>query len=273
MQLRRLAALAEEGLPWATKCGEHEVATRLPRNTIFLVDGDAAAASALAPIFQDGGYDVRAFQSAQQFLNEHDPAIPGCAIVDVTLPDGSGLEIQRQLSREGVERPVIFLVATCTIAISVQAMKAGAIDFLTKPARGDQLLRAVQRAIEHDARIRRAREYRASSDGLLASLTEREREVLTHVMVGRLNKQIAAVIGITEKTVKVHRGNMVRKLGVRNVAELVRFSLQAGLLPEFPSAMASNMRRLAGDSQPTSARNSPTAPRISIIHERRHPWQ
>ena len=207
--------------------GKQEAAT-----TVFLVDDDEGVVDALSRLLKVEGYDVRASQSAREFFSEHDASVPGCGIIDITLPDCNGLEIQERLAREGIERPVIFLTGTADIAASVQAMKAGAVDFLTKPVQSEHLLAAIRRAIQQDADMRQAREIRAAVDKLLATLTPREREVLMHVIVGRLNKQIAGDLGTVEKTIKVHRSRMMAKLGVRNLAGLFCLARRAGLVAD-----------------------------------------
>jgi FixJ family two-component response regulator len=199
--------------------------------TAYLVDDDPGVLKSLARLMRTAGYDSRSFSSAREFLEEHDPSVPGCVIVDLSLPEFDGLELQRRLVSERIERPVIFVTGRGDIPASVAAMKAGAVDFLTKPVKSADLLTAISRAQERDALARRARAERQSMEDRLAALTPREREVLAHVIAGQLNKQIAASLGTAEKTVKVHRGRMMAKLGVRNVAELVRLAERAGIAP------------------------------------------
>ena len=201
--------------------------------TTYLVDDDPGVLKALARILRTAGYDSRQFSSPRDFLREHDPSIPGCAILDLTMPELDGLQLQRCLADDSIDRPIIFLTGNGDIPSTVQAMKAGAIDFLTKPVRREQLLAAIARAEEKDAAARRMRDRRRSVESKLGRLTVREREVLEHVIAGKLNKQIAAILGTAEKTVKVHRGRMMAKLGVRSVAELVRFAQQADIRPMF----------------------------------------
>jgi len=201
--------------------------------TTYLVDDDPGVLKALARMLRIAGYDSRQFSSPRDFLREHDPSIPGCAILDLTMPELDGLQLQRCLADDCIDRPIIFLTGNGDIPSTVQAMKAGAIDFLTKPVRREQLLAAIARAEEKDAAARRMRDRRRSVESKLGRLTMREREVLEHVIAGKLNKQIAAILGTAEKTVKVHRGRMMAKLGVRSVAELVRFAQQADIRPMF----------------------------------------
>jgi FixJ family two-component response regulator len=197
--------------------------------TVFLVDDDAGVLRALARLLRANGYEVRSFTSAQEFLENHDPGLPGCAVFDVSMPGLDGLALQEVLSGEEAPRPIIFITGRGDIPTSVRAMKAGAMDFLTKPVNGTDLLEAIARAEQEDAKTRLARVEVASIGARIATLTPREREVLTHVIAGRLNKQIAGDLGTVEKTIKVHRGRMMEKLGVRTVADLVRLAEKAGI--------------------------------------------
>jgi FixJ family two-component response regulator len=192
--------------------------------TTFLVDDDPGVLKALSRIIRTAGYDSVSYSSSQDFLREHDPSIPGCAIFDLTMPDLDGLKLQQCLVESGDDRPVIFLSGRGDIPASVRAMKAGAVDFLVKPVNREQLLSAIAQAQARDIEARRQRCERMSIEEKLAKLTPREREVLGHVVRGRLNKQIAADLGTVEKTIKVHRGRMMAKLQVRSVAELVRLT-------------------------------------------------
>jgi FixJ family two-component response regulator len=197
--------------------------------TAFLVDDDAGVLKALSRLLRAAGYETRAYSSPSDFLAEHDPSIPGCAVLDLTMPGLDGLELQEKLAEQASERPIIFLTGKADVPRSVQAMKAGAVDFLLKPVEREMLLAAVARANEQDTKLRRERADRQAVERKLASLTPREREVLEQVAAGKLNKQIAAALGTVEKTVKVHRGRMMEKLGVRSVAELVRLTERARL--------------------------------------------
>jgi FixJ family two-component response regulator len=197
--------------------------------TVFLVDDDARVRKSVSRLLTANGRDVRAFASAEEFLAAHDSATPGCAVFDVAMPGIDGLGLQRALSAEGAQRPVIFLTGKGDIPTSVTAMKAGAIDFLTKPVRDKHLLDAIARAELVDAAARHGRGELAAIRAKIETLTPREREVLSHVVAGRLNKQIAADLGTVEKTVKVHRGRVMEKLGVRSVADLVRLAEKGGV--------------------------------------------
>jgi FixJ family two-component response regulator len=197
---------------------------------IWLVDDDPAILRGLGRLLGAEGFETRAYQAAAEFLAAHDPSLPGCAIVDLGLQDGCGLAVQEQLAADG--RTVIFLTGQGSIPTAVQAMRAGAVDFLTKPVDANSLLSAVGSAIAADS----ARRSRASSLAelrqRLATLTPREHEVLQEIVSGRLNKQIAYRLGAAEKTIKVHRGRVMHKMGVRSVAELVKLMarLQDGQL-------------------------------------------
>jgi FixJ family two-component response regulator len=197
--------------------------------TVFIVDDDAKVRSALGRLLRAKGYETRPYASPAEFLAEHDAGVPGCAVLDVSMPGLDGLALQQALTAGGQQRPVIFLTGKGNIPTSVRAIKAGAVDFLTKPAREEALLDAITRAEEEDARHRQTRADLASIEARLATLTPREREVLSHVVSGRLNKQIAADLGTVESTVKVHRGRVMEKLGVRTVADLVRLAEKAGI--------------------------------------------
>jgi FixJ family two-component response regulator len=197
--------------------------------TVFLVDDDAGFLKALSRLLRAKGYDVRPFASAQEFLEGHDAAVAGCAVFDVSMPGLDGLALQQIFKSGGNQRPVIFVTGKGDIPKSVRAIKAGAIDFLTKPVSGKDLLDAIARAEKVDASTRQTNADLAAILAKIATLTPRELEVLTHVIAGRLNKQIAGSLGTVEKTIKVHRGRMIKKLGVRTVADLVRLAEKAGI--------------------------------------------
>jgi FixJ family two-component response regulator len=199
--------------------------------TVFLVDDDRAVLKALTRILETKGYQVLAFSSARQFLSEHDASVPGCAIFDVSMPDLDGLELQAALAASGVERPIIFITGVGDIPVSVRAMKAGAIDFLTKPVKSRELVAAIALASEKEAKAKERKSELALASDRIAKLTPREKEVLSHVIAGLLNKQIAARLGIVIKTVKLHRGRMMEKMGVRTVADLVRLAERARVRP------------------------------------------
>jgi FixJ family two-component response regulator len=197
--------------------------------TIFVVDDDPAVLKSLSRLLRSARLDVVTFSSPQEFLGRHEPSAPGCLVLDVAMPGLNGLELQEALAVKGSEVPIIFLTGHGDIPMSVQAMKRGAVDFLTKPVNDEDLLKAVHVAVEKD---RIAREVRAELDEIqqrLATLTPREREVMEHVISGQLNKQTAADLGTVEKTIKVHRARVMEKLKVQSVAELVRLAERAGV--------------------------------------------
>ena len=198
--------------------------------TVYLVDDDPGVLKALSRLLRARGYEVKPYFSPQLFLEEHDVAVPGCAILDVSMPGLDGLELQRALTAAGgSHRPVVFVTGKGDIPTSVRAMKAGAIDFLTKPVKDKDLFEAVSRAEALDAESRRIHSELESMQAKVRTLTPREREVLTHVVAGRLNKQIAGDLGTAEKTIKVHRSRMMEKLGIRMVADLVRMAEKLNL--------------------------------------------
>jgi FixJ family two-component response regulator len=197
--------------------------------TVFIVDDDAGVLKALSRLLRARGYDIRSYTSPQEFLAHHDATVPGCAVLDVSMPGLDGLELQQALTAGGSHRPVIFITGKGDIPTSVRAMKAGAIDFLTKPVNDKDLLGAIARAQEQDAQSRQTHADLSSIQAKITTLTPREREVLTHVVAGRLNKQIAGDLGTVEKTIKVHRSRVMEKLGVRTIADLVRLAEKAGI--------------------------------------------
>jgi FixJ family two-component response regulator len=196
---------------------------------IFVIDDDASVRNALEDLLGSAGLEVQSFGSAQEFLRSDRPDAPGCLVLDVKMPGKSGLEFQRDLATSGVRLPIIFITAHGDIPMTVQAMKAGAIEFLTKPFTDRDLLDAIRQALEQD---RAWREGAAAVAGLrvrFESLSEREREVMALVVRGRLNKQIAAELDLSLVTVKVHRGRAMRKMQARSLAELVRMADQLGI--------------------------------------------
>jgi FixJ family two-component response regulator len=199
--------------------------------TVYLVDDDPGVLRALTRLLRASGREVRAFASPAEFLGQHDPAAPGCLVLDVAMPQTNGLDLHRELQESGAERPVVFITGHGDILTSVKAMKAGAVDFLTKPFDESQLLAAVQAAMDKDDRLRRERLERGAVERRLGTLTSRERQVLEHVVAGRLNKHIASDLGTVEKTIKVHRGRIMQKMGATSLVELVRMTDLAGVPP------------------------------------------
>ncbi|MCX6875915.1 MAG: response regulator [Verrucomicrobia bacterium] len=193
-----------------------------PLPTVFVVDDEPAVRKALARVLRAMDIKVAQFGSAEEFIAAHDPAAPGCLLLDVAMPGLNGLELQRTLAVRDGALPIIFLSGCAEVPISVQAMKAGAVDFLTKPVPDEVLLAAVRAAFRKDRVARSARTAVAAIEARLATLTPREREVLDHVVAGQLNKQIADDLGAAEQTIKIHRGRMMGKMKVQSVAELVR---------------------------------------------------
>jgi FixJ family two-component response regulator len=199
--------------------------------TVFVVDDDESMREALRSLFRSVKLRVETFGSTADFLRSKLADVASCLVLDVRLPGISGLDFQTELAKANIHIPIIFMTGHGDIPMSVKAMKAGAIDFLTKPVDEDLLLEAIGRAEREEANARHRRDEMASITAKLATLTPREAQVLTHVIAGRLNKQIAGELGTVEKTIKVHRGRMMEKLGVRSVADLVRLTERAGIRP------------------------------------------
>jgi len=199
------------------------------QSMVFVVDDDAEVRKAIASLIRSVGLQVQLFGSAQDFLRAKQPEVPGCLILDIRLPGISGLDFQRKLAEANNTIPIIFITGHGDIPMSVRAMKAGAVEFLTKPFRDQDLLDAIQHALERD-RARRQREAEiATLRERFEWLTPREREVLPLVVSGLPNKQIAAEIGTSETTVKVHRGQLMRKMGAESLPELVRMAEKMGV--------------------------------------------
>ncbi len=203
------------------------------KNTVFIVDDDPSVRGGLSRLFKSVGLAVETFSSAAEFLERGRGEEPACLVLDVRLPESSGLDLQAELAKAGVAIPIVFITGHGSVPISVRAMKAGAADFLEKPVDEQELLDAAHRALERDRQARRERAEVADLRRRLASLTPREREVLLYVAAGRLNKQIAADLGTSEKTVKVHRARVMEKMEVSSLAELARLAEKFDLsLPE-----------------------------------------
>jgi FixJ family two-component response regulator len=201
--------------------------------TVFVIDDDPSVLKSLARLLRSLELNVDTFVSPQEFLEQLKPGLHGCLILDIEMPDLSGIELQRELTARGNELPVIFLTGHGDIPKTVQAMKQGAMDFLTKPVHDQDLIEAIHSALEKNRINRQARAERFEIQTRLATLTPRELEVLGHVVSGRLNKQIAADLGTVEKTIKVHRAHLMSKLKVRSLAELVRLAERARNKLEF----------------------------------------
>ena len=203
--------------------------TTPPSPTVFVVDDYAPVRSSISRLLRAAGFAVAAFGSPQEFLAQYDPRIPGCLVLDLDMPAVNGFELQRILAKKGSLLPIIFLTGHGDIPKSVRAMKHGASDFLTKPVNDKDLLAAVRVAIERDALARREQAKLSEIRARLATLTPREREVLEHVVAGKLNKQIAEDLGVTEATIKMHRARVMAKMKVQAVADLVRLAERCGI--------------------------------------------
>jgi len=195
---------------------------------VLLVEDDLSVREALEDLLASVGQDVRAFGSVPEFLAAPRPDGPCCLVLDVRLPGQSGLDLQAELAKAELSPPIIFITGHGDIAMSVRAMKAGAVEFLAKPFRDQDLLDAIQVAIGRDRIAREAHAALADLRARFASLSPRERQVMSQVVTGRLNKQIAADIGLSDFTVKVHRGQVMRKMKARSVADLVRMADRLG---------------------------------------------
>ena len=199
------------------------------QSVVFVIDDDASMRQALQRLFRSVGLLAQVFGSTEEFLNTELPDVASCLVLDVRLPGGSGLDFQSELEKAKIHVPIIFITGHGDIPMSVKAMKAGAVEFLTKPFRDQELLDAIQVALNRD-RTRRHNDNAVSSlRALYELLTPREREVMALVTAGLMNKQIAAQLNVSEITVKVHRGNAMGKMGARSLAELVRMADDLGL--------------------------------------------
>ena len=197
--------------------------------TVFVVDDDALVRRSMERLIRIAGFKVQTFESAQDFLDYHRSEGPACLVLDVRLPGLSGLDLQRELNQSGRQIPIVFLTGHGDIPMSVRAIKAGAVEFLTKPVKQRILLEAIQAAVERDRTSSRAR---AATEDLLAryeQLTPREREVMRLVVAGLLNKQVASELNTTEGTIKFHRGHIMQKMGAKSLAELVRMGEKLGI--------------------------------------------
>jgi FixJ family two-component response regulator len=205
-------------------------------SVVFVIDDDASVRESLKSLFESVGLHVELFGSADAFLQSPRPDVACCLVLDVRLPGLSGLEFQSELAKTGTDVPIIFMTGHGDIPMTVQAMKAGAVEFLTKPCRDQELLDAVRLAIEGHRARRKEEKHIAILRGQFASLTAREREVVGFVTAGLLNKQIAAELDISEVTVKMHRGNIMRKMQARSLADLVRMADLLGISRSRPIA-------------------------------------
>jgi FixJ family two-component response regulator len=202
--------------------------------TVLIVDDDEVLRSSLGSLLRSVGMQIRLFGSASEFLAKPIPDTPCCLVLDVRLPGIGGLEFQAELEKAGIRIPIIFITGHGDIPMTVKAMKAGAVEFLAKPFRDQDLLDAVRASIQKDFRDRAANKWLKKIKSDFLDLTPREKEVIVLVASGLMNKQIAAKLGVSEITVKVHRGNVMRKMGAKSLAELVRISDALALKRENP---------------------------------------
>lgn len=196
--------------------------------TVFIVDDDSAVLKGLRLLMKSLRLNVETYLSAQEFLDSYDPARPGCLVLDVRMPGISGLELQEKLRQRNINIPVIIMTGYGEVAVAVEAMKKNAMEFLEKPISGQVLLDHIQKAIAKDARIRQEQAAQKTITSRLALLTSRERQVMDLVIAGKLNKVIARELGINQKTVEFHRSNIMKKMKVESLAELVRLVIESG---------------------------------------------
>ena len=208
------------------------VLSRVPASVdaiVFVIDDDPLTRGSLSSLFRSVGLSVKAFASATELLENPLPVVPSCLVLDVRLPRVSGFELQAELSRLGIEIPIIFITGHADVPMSVKAMKDGAVDFLTKPFRDQEILDAVTGALERDRRRHSDEKSKLDRRARFESLTPRERQVMALVTAGLMNKQVAARIGISEMTVRIHRGHVTRKMGAKSLADLVLMAESLGV--------------------------------------------
>jgi len=199
--------------------------------TVYIVDDDASFRQSLERLLRTRGYTTLAFESAATFLAQSSITHPACLLLDVDLPEMDGISLQEKLITQGSTLPIIFITGRGTISMTVNAMKAGAVDFITKPFAKESLFKAIEVALEKDIQAIDSEIKKQKLQSLVDTLTPREREILRWVIAGKPNKEIAYALGISEKTIKIHRGHMMMKLKVSSVAELVRFAYMAQVAP------------------------------------------
>jgi FixJ family two-component response regulator len=204
--------------------------------TVFIIDDDPSARRGLTRLVRAAGHTTESFASAADFLASEQRSGPGCIVLDVQMPEMTGPELQEELAKADYSMPIVFLSAHADVPIAAGAMKKGAVDFLTKPVDGKDLLAAIEESLARDAENRAIRAETSSIQELIETLTPREHEVMTYVITGMLNKQIAGQLEISEETVKIHRARVMQKLDVVSVAELVRLCEKAGIPPAITTA-------------------------------------
>jgi FixJ family two-component response regulator len=204
-------------------------------SVVFIIDDDLSMRRALINLFQSVGLEVEAFGSASELLKNKLPEVASCLVLDIRLPGSSGLDLQSELAKANICIPIIFITGHGDIPMTVRAMKGGAVDFLTKPFRDQDLLDAVLGAIDKDRKRREANKTIASLQALYETLSGREREVLAFVAAGLMNKQIAAELGLAEITVKIYRGHIMKKMQAKSLADLIRMTEALGIRPTKPS--------------------------------------
>ena len=219
--MRDDAAVSGDSCPLSGDSSPSIRQTSESSSVVFLLDDDPSVLLALGRILQAHHFSIRACTSAAEFIDTHDGRTPGCLVTDLCMPGKNGLEVQSALLARGIDRPIIFITGHGDIRTTVQGMKAGAVTFLSKPVSAAELVAAVREAITKDAAMRARRGEQAEIGARLARLTRRERQVLYLLTTGLLNKQIAAMLGSAEKTIKVHRGRLMRKMHVRTATALV----------------------------------------------------
>ncbi len=204
---------------------------------VFVIDDDMSMRRALTNLFQSVGLKVEAFASAAELMRTRLPEVASCLVLDIRLPGLSGLDLQTELANANVHIPIIFITGHGDIPMTVRAMKGGAVDFLTKPFRDQDLLDAVRTAIERDRKRREVEKSVSNLQAMFETLSPREREVLAFVAAGLMNKQIAAELGLAEITVKIYRGHIMRKMHAKSLAELIRMTEALGIRPDKPSGV------------------------------------
>jgi FixJ family two-component response regulator len=230
--LRRFAAFGEVILVHDPRTLTGTADAKPNASVVYVVDDDDSMRFAVSNLLRSVGLQVEAFASAQEFLDCPKANVPSCLILDVRLRQESGLALQEDMARVGLRIPVLFMTGHGDIEMSVRAMKAGAVDFLTKPFRDQDMLDAVTRALARDNERLAHEQSKADVTRSYASLTPREKEVMGHVVAGLMNKQIAAEMNLSEITVKIHRGQLTKKMGSRSVADLVRKAEALGIRPD-----------------------------------------